>query len=146
MFDWATKFIRDTKWEVVIADIKDIAAAAKMVADAVLTIASNWDKVRTAIDLASGPMGLAKIVYRAYSGAPSAPAQPAAGAAPQGLMGQPFMRKGGKVSANDVKVGGAIHLQIDAKPGFSVRTASLSSDNRNVPLQVNLGRTMAAPA
>lgn len=59
---------------------------------------------------------------------------------------QPLPAPGRKAAANDVQVGGAIRIQVEAKGGTTARVASIAGTNRNVPVTVEVGRTMAGAA
>ncbi len=155
-FTWADKFVRETDWGKVVSDMQQIANAALTFAKAINSIAwffsesSGEKKLNSAIWGESAPeQWLNKKLWG--GGDTPAPARPSnsapTGKPGNGLMLSPaFMRKGGKVSANDVRVGGKTQIDVRVIGPATARVASLSSDNRNVPLQVNLGRIMAAPA
>ncbi len=155
-FNWAVKFIEETDWQGVIADLRSIGAAAKVIADAVLSIARNWGLVSTAMKLAN-PITAGQFAMQKIYGSlpqPRPAARPGATRAPvrwpsgPAVAPQRYRLPAGprKTAANDTQVGGTIRLRVDAAPGTKVRTASVDSANRRVPIVVDLGRSMAGAA
>lgn len=159
-WEWAEKFINDTNWEKVGQDIQAVAEAALAVAKAIMLIV-DAAKYLELINAAQGGTTLqaGPDPKRPSSGVGAADVGSNINGRIKSMMNGTWVdpnRKGTqllvpklppkKVSANDTRVGGLIRVQVEAKPGTSVRTAALKSDNSRVPLQVNLGRVMAGAA
>lgn len=163
-FLWAEKLIRNTDWKAVGADLRTMADAAKVLADAIVTAARYSGQIKFAADMAMGPLGWFNQARKAgVFGSDKAPAALPRSVGPQRgvprtsapwpatrgqgpITGAPLLRKPAKIGANDVKVGGRTQIDVRVTGPAQARVAAVKSDNRNVPLQVNLGRTMAAPA
>lgn len=159
-FDWAVKFVTETNWSAVIKDIKDVGEAVKAVADLVLLVARNWDRVSDAAKTAKiviNPIGAA-VDY--VTGQPPAPpsalppgGRPPAPPATTPRLNRPSpLRKGVSGysredfgAAPPVKVGGAVKVELIPPSGWSARTRDMKTDNPKVPLMLQLGRSMGGP-
>jgi phage tail tape-measure protein len=162
-FNWAVKFIEETDWQQVGSDIRTVGTALLAVAKAINWIVQLGPQLKQALTLPSLPtmpawlsgfggftsgagiqMGTA--MKRGFPAL--APARPQAPAPQFPLRAAPvtpprFPYRG---AANDTQVGGLIRLQVEAKPGTSVRTTGIEGSNARVPLRVDIGRSMAGAA
>lgn len=154
-FTWATNFIENTNWAKVGDSIANVAKLAMAVADG-LSNAYKWATLLGAVDAwadrgfnppAPGAAATRPNRDRAMTGGSAVSARPGAFGPkwPNGPATPPrqFIKK---TAANDTRVGGAVRIILEAKDGTAARVASISSDNRNVPVSVQVGRTMAGAA
>ncbi len=154
-FDWAVKFVTETNWRAVIKDIKDVGQAVKAVADLVLMIARNWEKVSQAAQAAQIVINPIGTVVDIVTGKPPVPppGRPPSppGATPRLTRPSPLRQGASGYSASDfqgsapVKVGGAVKVELVAPDGWGVRTREMKSDNPKVPLLLQYGRSMGTP-
>lgn len=164
-FNWAANFIENTDWNDVGEKIKAVAAAVGAIATA-LQNAYKWYQLFKGVnDGANNWYGLGG----APAGAPAPEMSPeerrqrwknrprgVPGATPKERLAappspwrappRPAPKGPFRTSANDAQVGGLIRIKLEAAPGTSARTASISSDNPRVPIRVELGRTMQGAA
>ncbi len=168
-FNWAVRLVNETDWRGLVANFQALAAAAMAVAQGVLTIAANIGAITKAMSMFGGQSAYATMAYQPTqaevgskplydrakdwwtgkgSSTQTAP-QGQRGATPQDRLRappRPAPKGPFRTSANDAQVGGLIRIKLEAAPGTSARTASISSDNPRVPIQVELGRTMQGAA
>ena len=167
MWDRAVKFIEDTDWNAVTADLKKVGEAVLAIADGILAITKYWGifsgAVRTTARIMD-PMNAAGAMIQGGKGMitgdpiggmkkglgifldvpPGKPGGAPKPAGPVGTLPSNFMRP--KIGMNDNRVGGAVRVIIEPRGDISARTASIKSDNARVPVIVNTGRTMAGAA
>lgn len=155
MWKWAEDFINKTDWAKVQADLKVIADAAVILANAIKT-AVEWGQKLSFLNNLNPAWLATKGLSQAYDlmNAPAGGSAPAPAPAPRNNADF-FNGSGGgrrawnaprKTAANDVNVGGAIRLQVEAAPGTRVRTAGIDQQGSKVPVIVDLGRSMAGAA
>lgn len=155
--NWLWSF-KASDWDAIKADLRDIGEAAKRVADFVLLIAQNWDRVRAASQIATAltpSISLTNRVIDIVTGKPPVPPPgrpPSPPAATPRLNRPSPLRQGGSgYSARDfqgsapVKVGGAVKVELVPPDGWGVRTRELKSDNPKVPMLLHYGRSMGTP-
>lgn len=151
-FNWAVEFVKTTDWKQVGQDLRDLAEAAKAVADAVLLISRNWNVVSSAARDAYMIMNPAGTVASFFTGGPAASPAPARSSPLQ--PGRGPLRPGASYStgqgplkggAQPVQVGGSVKVELVAPQGWSARTRDMQSNNPKVPLMLQLGRSMGAP-
>lgn len=149
-FNWATSFTQ-ADFQKVVSAMQDIVSAAQALATVINSIAwffreSSFEKRINSALWGGGAPAPAKPTYRFPLQAPTVPIpsllRKGAAAAPVTLPG--FAQPRGRQAANDVS--GLIRLQVEAKPGTSVRTTAIEGGNARVPLRVDLGRTMVGAA
>lgn len=154
-FDWAVKFVTETNWSAVVQDIKDVGEAVKAVADFVLLIARNWDRVSDAAKTAMviiNPIGSAVDYFTGQPPAPP-PGRPTTPQAATPRLNRPSpLRQGASgysrrdfEGAAPVNVGGAVKVELVAPNGWGVRTREMKSYNPKVPLLLQYGRSMGTP-
>ena len=154
-FNWATNFIEQTDWAKVGDSIANVAKLVAAVANG-LSNAYKWATLLGAVDAwsdraftgaAPGAAPGRANRDRQMTGGSAVSARPGAFGPkwPTGpaLPPRQFMKK---TAANDTRVGGAVRIILEARDGTAARVASISSDNRNVPVSVQVGRTMAGAA
>lgn len=155
-FDWAVKFVTETNWSAVIKDIKDVGEAVKAVADFVLLIARNWDRVSDAARTAAMVINPIGSVIDYVTGPPAAsppPGRPPSPPSASPRLNRPSpLRKGSSGysredfgAAPPVKVGGAVKVELIPPSGWGARTRDMKADNPQVPLMLQLGRSMGGP-
>lgn len=142
-FDWAVRFVEETDWNGVANTMQRIADALVIAANAVLTIASHVDTINSVLNFNGWLLDKARDAQaQRQSGVnapkvnwPTAPARPS-----------PLLTGGGTRGAQAAtQVGGKISLEVTTSPGTKARVRSMQSDNRNVPLFVQLGQSMGGP-
>lgn len=157
-FDWGVDLVKKTDWKALAEDVAKIGQAAKVLADAVLAIAENWRQVNALIDMT--PMGTiraaAQSITRWATGSGSQPAQPAPparwptpGTQPSKAPGSMLLRNPAvaktQASAGQVQVGGRLQIDVKTPAGTSARVTKVAATGP-VPVVVNLGQSMGAPA
>lgn len=156
--NWLTSF-KQSDWDAIKSDLREVGEAAKRIADFVLLIAQNWDRVRAASEIATAltpSIGLTNRVIDIVTGKPPAPPpgrppSPPGGATPRLTRPSPLRQGASGYSARDfqgsapVKVGGAVKVELVAPDGWGVRTREMKSDNPKVPLLLQYGRSMGTP-
>lgn len=154
-WEWAEKFTSDGGWGNLKTNIENVGNAIVTVANAINQAANALGylkDINDGLNAGSGPVSRSQAISNKWwerwnrgeapQSVPKSIPNPAAPAwSPKAPARAPKIG-----AANDTKVGGLIRVQVEAKPGTSVRTAALQSDNARVPLQVNLGRVMAGAA
>lgn len=160
-WDWGSRLVKETDWQKFGSDLMTIAKAAWSTALAFAKIVeagssvpwvgsrlvteplTQWRKgpekppagTKAPID-AKDPWWKIISLERAPAGKPKQ-APPPARRLPAGTTAP------ARTSAADVKVGGKVQIEVAAAPGTQVRTRALSSNNRDVPISVRTGKTMA---
>lgn len=152
----AEAFIRGTDWEKVGRDLSTVGSAAMVVANAILKIAGAigsipslpaWMGGGSSLGLLN-PLGSAMgriLPFLGQDPDPAAAPAPANQSRGRPLVMRPGVRQpvwpSGSGAPGRHVVGGKVSLQIDTAPGVKVRTAGVTSDNRNVPIEVRQSRT-----
>lgn len=166
--NWLMSF-KDSDWDAIIADLKAIGDAAKVVADAVLLIARNWGRVSSAMHIVSAVQNPGGALVNYFLNSPKAPppASPGGPAGPRpewpagptqapprlrtpgSVLGPPLLRAPATprktASAQDVRVGGRAEIAIRVEGPGTARVTRMSQ-NGDVPMLVHLGRSMAGAA
>ena len=154
-FKWGTDFIEQTNWKQVGADLRAVASAVMAVASAINWLVQLGPKASNALKfmspgalawalplLGNSAASLGASLVTGKSAAPGKKQTPAPRAQwPTGPARAPS-RYLSKTAANDTRVGGAVRIILEARDGTAARVASISSDNRNVPVSVQVGRTI----
>lgn len=141
-------------------DLKRIAEAAVILADAIIKIGNAGPRFQSALNIASGPAGWWKEFSaqsdnfsgsRATSSAAPRPAGPPTAQQKRdfapGARVSPFLAKpsGKKTAVSDVRVGGAAQVSIALSPGLTAKLNNLKSSG-DVPFSLSLGKTMGGMA
>ena len=158
-FDWAVKFIEDTNWKEVGADLRAIAGA---VADAARWMGALARLSQTINPLKGGLLGSVMRREQEKAAARTGPAQrqrqdapnrrtraptraPQAPAAGRGNWRRlPSASK--PQAAAPAQVGGRLAVDINVKGPATARVTRLETANRAVPIDARLGKAMGAPA
>lgn len=164
-FDWGVRFVEETDWAKVGRDLQTVASAAVKIADAIVTMASwgqklGWlGKLNDYAKFANPIYTAGRMAEQGYdlsqrgnarnprSAKPAASRKPIAWPTSPARAPRYISRIAPrKTAANDVNVGGRMVVEVKSAPGTTARVASLQSNNRAVPIQANVGRTMAGAA
>ena len=143
-WEWGKKFVESGQWDAVVEDLKEIAKAAQLVAEAILAIAENWEKV-SVLQGIGDPLGLpGEIISRVYGDLTGSGEKDTTSSA-----GGSFGARGARslsLAPQSVEVGGKATVEILPAPGWFARTVSLSPGRSQVPYEVRTGRTMRGAA
>lgn len=133
-------FLKETDWKQVGETLAGVGRAMWFVARAIAFAARFVDKVATFFSRASA----ARVGFDPYA----RPSAPPIGQRPAPRNGPPIgaARSSATRSGNSgqVAVGGAVDIRIQAAPGLKASVSGSTTTNRNVPLRISRGRSMAA--
>lgn len=151
-FDALMKFLKnESAMTAMVDNLKSIADAAVTVSKAIGAIAEKWEYVSKLMNNPMTPTGFANVIAERFGGSPkrpthNEPANPRDGYKPgSGWMSNPKSilgpKKDGPQSFN-----GRVGIDVNVKGPATATIRTVKSNNRNVPLIVNLGKTMAGAA
>ncbi|WP_298173946.1 tape measure protein [Novosphingobium sp.] len=141
----ADDFVNKTDWNYVLGQIEQIATAASLLADAVITIAQYSGKIGSVLNFGHqiDDWLWSFTKDKPANATSSAPAAPPRLNRPSPLhQGASGYSKKDFEAAPPVKVGGAVKVELVAPSGWSVRTREMKSDNPQVPVLLQYGRSM----
>ncbi|MEL7784055.1 tape measure protein [Citromicrobium bathyomarinum] len=163
---WAVEFVQNVDWTQVGSDLKVIAGAAVLLAEAIVTIAKHGSAVQAVVDRATPLGGIKEILRRVDDlrssggassgkkqrrgrGGSSRPGRPATTnrVPPRRKAYEPGQGPTRKLSsAQNVNVSGRALVEIVAPPGYRARTRAVAANGSAVPLEVRTGKTMRGAA
>ncbi|MFC0686395.1 tape measure protein [Novosphingobium clariflavum] len=154
--DLAEKFIKETDWDQVAADLKSIADNAMIVVNALRLMVKKAEEYRDVIR--NLPIVGPSLRFMEWMGsgdtdrASSAPNKPAP-KAPDNWWNRPTVPnlrnpqiRGRTSAAAPVQVGGALQVDVRVQGPGTARVTSVTSNNPSVPVKANTGKIMDGAA